>query len=205
MTTNTDVAMPELPEPESYRREWDGDESDLGSYVHADSKDELDNLPWEPLYTADQMRDYARVAIADLQQKLDDMTADYLRRHREVCELKYGSAAIQQAAVPKTEDLRELLAKAPRLHAMLTMGGCPSCGSKDCIALSCQLEPPKQQPVHLGGGECGGVPLTSDRIKKIHAEYANANAHGGLAWHDFARAIERAHGITAGQGMEGGV
>ena len=84
--------------------------------------------------------------------------------------------AIQQAAVPETEDLRELLAKAPRLHAMLTMGGCPSCGSKDCIALSCQLEPPKQQPDSqysgywpdtpprpvqqpaLGRGEGGGVP-----------------------------------------------
>lgn len=37
--------------PVSWRREWNGDVSDLGAYVHADSEDELDHDgPWEPLY-----------------------------------------------------------------------------------------------------------------------------------------------------------
>lgn len=53
------------------------------------------------------MREYASAAIAEVQQKLDDMTADYLRRHREVCELKFGRAAVEQAAVAVPGDRRE--------------------------------------------------------------------------------------------------
>ena len=37
--------------PVSWRREWNGDVSDLGTYVHADSEDELDaEREWQPLY-----------------------------------------------------------------------------------------------------------------------------------------------------------
>lgn len=37
--------------PVCWRREWNGDISDLNSYVHADSEDELDgDGVWEPLY-----------------------------------------------------------------------------------------------------------------------------------------------------------
>ncbi len=70
----------------------------------------------------------------------------------------------------------------------------------------------KQQPA-LGRGEGGGVPLTEARISEIADCYQTGRAQGD---HDFARAIEAAHGIgkaptgqinpdSAGQGMEGGV
>jgi hypothetical protein len=37
--------------PVCWRREWNGDVSDEGTYVHADHEDELDNDGrWEPLY-----------------------------------------------------------------------------------------------------------------------------------------------------------
>lgn len=37
--------------PCCWRREWNGDVSDLGVYVHADNEDELDtDGPWQPLY-----------------------------------------------------------------------------------------------------------------------------------------------------------
>ena len=37
--------------PCSWRREWNGDDSDLGAYVHADYEDELDGEgQWQPLY-----------------------------------------------------------------------------------------------------------------------------------------------------------
>ena len=40
-----------------WRREWDGDVSDLGRYVHADSAEELDNIgPWEALYAEDDVK-----------------------------------------------------------------------------------------------------------------------------------------------------
>ncbi len=41
------------------------------------------------------------------------------------------------------------------------------------------------------------VALTTERLHEIHALHATANANHGLAWHDFARAIEAAHGIPA--------
>ena len=38
--------------PVSWRREWDGDVSDLGQYVHADDADDLDHYgAWEALYS----------------------------------------------------------------------------------------------------------------------------------------------------------
>lgn len=49
---------PNLPEPAGWRREWDGDESDIGMWVEAWSRDDLDGLgPWEPLYTESQVRE----------------------------------------------------------------------------------------------------------------------------------------------------
>lgn len=38
---------------------------------------------------------------------------------------------------------------------------------KTLIALAASPAPPKQQPVHLGGGEVGGVPLTEQDIRSI--------------------------------------
>lgn len=38
--------------PVGWRREWDGDVSDLGMWVHADSREELDEHgPWQALYS----------------------------------------------------------------------------------------------------------------------------------------------------------
>jgi len=52
--------LPEA-EPICWRREWDGDVSDIGMFVHADSRDDLDEQgPWESLYSGD---DYNRLRV----------------------------------------------------------------------------------------------------------------------------------------------
>ena len=114
MTTNTDVAMPELP-PMQARLDTGG-----GWMAVANG------------YTADQMREYAR-------------------------------AAIQQAAGAVPEGaLIERIAT----HWDGCMYDCHAVGEVDIGAairqnakhFATSMAPPKQQPVHLGGGEVGGVP-----------------------------------------------
>jgi len=51
MSETNSVERP--PVPVCWRREWDGDQSDFGAYVHADDASDLDGSieQWEPLYT----------------------------------------------------------------------------------------------------------------------------------------------------------
>ena len=51
-------------EPVMWRREWNGDDSDIGAYCYADNRDELDSDgPWEPLYSAEQVESACLQAI----------------------------------------------------------------------------------------------------------------------------------------------
>lgn len=78
--------------PCSWRREWNGDVSDLGTYVHADSEDELDgDGPWQPLYDQEALdaavaAERERLALMAESQEDDagfhSLSADEIRRGR---------------------------------------------------------------------------------------------------------------------------
>ena len=75
-----------LPEPEAdemmWRREWNGDVSDLGMFIHADYENELDrDGPWEKFYSeiyVDRLRSLCE------QLKEDAERYKWLRQHLHV-------------------------------------------------------------------------------------------------------------------------
>lgn len=182
MTTNTDGAIPELPVVGAL---WNYIGTDplrnhFKPCARALHEMNPDRPPypetWQPIDKLVRLSD-ARAAIADVQQKLDDMTADYMRRHREVCELKYGTGAIQQAAGAVPENMACSACLSGTLHRCLLQGKngvraakvCDNCKielygeeqseyNRNSVELAASPAPPKQQPVHLGGGEVGRVP-----------------------------------------------
>lgn len=174
MTTNTDVAMPELPEPAAAQ----------SRFIATDQE-------WLPCNVA-----HSRMVLAE-----PTAWAGYEARYLYTAE--QVRTAIQQAAGAVPEgwrlvpdeptlkmlhagwDVDELVTPDKTYRAML--GAAPQLRSEKISVLSASPAPPKQQPVHLGG-----VPLTTAELMGIHSAHATANANGGLARHDFARAIEAA-------------
>ena len=76
--TPTKVPLDGAVRPASWRREWDGDDSDLNGYVHCDSEHELDgDGPWEPLYD---------------QASIDTAVAAERERCARLCETAHGYA-----------------------------------------------------------------------------------------------------------------
>lgn len=129
MTTNTDVAMPELLKPYAKHAIWNPNPGGGWDQYH----DAGDPIP-------DKWDDGAPDLVVDL------YTADQVR------------TAIQQAAGAVPEELVPC-PTCDQTGLVTEMGDkyfrrahCPSCHGRGKVA------PPKQQPVHLGGGEGGGVP-----------------------------------------------
>ncbi len=122
MTTNTDGAIPELPTlPVRYSYELEPNEDDLTP------DDEID------VFTADQMRDYARTAIQQAAGAVPEMVSV---GYQYMFSSPFGGYVWRDSPDEwngvRAQRSREIFAASPA--------------------------PPKQQPVHLGGGEVGGVP-----------------------------------------------
>lgn len=65
----TAAPSPEMPDAEDWqvmwRREWDGDDSDLYMFVYADTKEDLDEHgPWEKMYSESYVKELRSYAIA---------------------------------------------------------------------------------------------------------------------------------------------
>lgn len=128
-----------------------------------------------------------------------------------------AQAAIQQAAGAVPEGWQDLIDELETAAGRITQySNSPLDGLLQAAADALRTAspvPPKQQPDHLAGGECGGVkvPLTDERIEELadaSDRWANAMSDcgelekGRQTWQaardtEFARNIEADHGITA--------
>lgn len=187
MTTNTDGAMPELPDTDA--NYWEPtEESGLLKSSAGFSRNTGPCPGWHvtKYYTADQMREYARAAIQQAAVAVPEYhLIERIAQHWDAC-------------IYNTDNGEMDIGAAIRQNAKL---------------FAASLAPPKQQLDHLGGGECGGVkvPLTDERIEELadaSDRWANAMSDcgelekGRQTWQaardtEFARNIEADHGITA--------
>ena len=188
MTTNTDGAMPEL-----YQMARDAG-------LPMSWLDKGISTTWPELERfADSIR---RAAIQQAAGAVPQGLADLLQSCR-------GSI---KADLWRYEQML-LVQQVPHLHAVVKSEIDRLRALLDSIdALAASPAPPKQQPVHLGGGEGGRVPEIDwpavGRIIEVHYRTRGVHTAGTSNW---GAAIWRAaHGIgankpaTAGQGMEGG-
>ena len=195
MTTNTDVAMPELPVVAYFRTN-----ASPGSSV----------------------------ASAALLARYPEHKHDY---EEPLVKLSDASAAIQQAAGAVPEG--RVVAWRWRFQDSCWIYNDASSDPSGAIGRpgwkveflgvlpSASPSPPKQQPVHLVGGEVSGVPLSDERRLDIASnwfseEWAINRALGVMDDCEAAHGIGKAprhesptgqinQPATAGQGMEGGV
>jgi hypothetical protein len=102
------------PKPTCWRREWNGDDSDLGNYVHADYEEDLDgDGPWEPLYD---------------QAALDAAVAAERERCAKLCEPKNPPedwtehARLMAACAARIREERQVMHCWPWLEAAMRAG-----------------------------------------------------------------------------------
>lgn len=87
-----------MPEPTAWRREWDGDVSDLGKFVYAEHGEELDQYgPWEPLYSASAL-DLLRAQLQEERSRSSAAMIAIEARDEQLTKLESALAAAQAEA-----------------------------------------------------------------------------------------------------------
>jgi chromosome segregation ATPase len=93
MSKDLSDPKPDSPTPVCWRREWQGDDSDLGAFVHADNEGELDEHgPWEALYSEQDVRDL-QSALSAAQGEVERLKVDLADAQKTIVECGFGRAA----------------------------------------------------------------------------------------------------------------
>lgn len=156
MTANTDGAMPELPEPDGYAA------ISGGGTIIVPPRDFAKHNGYA-IFTANQMREYARAAIQAAGAVPEGWKLVPVEPTIVQCEACLTEARYQF-------DHSITINAAVHLYRVF-MAASPA--------------PPKQQPVHLGGGEGGGVPqpryrlLNNGDVIEKHDEFIQDD---GVTW-----------------------
>ena len=245
MTTNTDGAMPELPENiregapydnarfEELCREhdiWGTAESAMCAvfwrtaiqqaagceHLRGDVGSRWCALAEKPEYPEqfprrilDLIKEVARREDSGSYGAWQDENGEPMQDDADAA-LKWISGQQAAGSVPEgwklvpvhpTVEMLDAADEGDRAYTLRNFGAGPVVmqGPEDHYAamLAASPAPPKQQPIHFGGGEVGGVPLSDAAIYDLAEDFKSERRFGGETYdefdhYEFARAIESA-------------